>query len=448
MRAPPCPQVSRRALLHAAAALGAGACGAGPTTTSGKVNAMEAPMTTFDRSTGSHARGARVTLLRGADITCAAVHPTEGYLATGSMTPRGEGEGQVVVWDATTGQPVNAHFDEHGFGFEPEEDMIAWAPVGHRIAVSSGTNAVSVIEDGTLVSTELPEETRDHPVSFCWLGDDSALFVAASPESGQPVGSAGAIMTIGQSGGLQWLPRGAPPRVLARMRYNAHLRAVVGDDFEHVFGVDVARGTLTYQAPLSAALPGRVVRPFAWSRGGQRAAVAAPVTGFTYDRGSGQNVGGTCVVTVLDGDSGRTLAQVPIDGEVDALRWSPTGDRLAIVAGPTSKDQRQVHVLDGARVTMTTQAAVARQAYPLPDARTVDWSPDADRLAVLKRDGSVDVVDVALGRAVGTFAAAPRADERSEAGLLWSHGDRIVVLSPRGVAFWSVDGRPIARHAV
>ena len=387
-----------------------------------------------------------MTLLAGADLTCAAVHPSEPLLATGSMTPSGEGEGQVVVWDATSGKPVSAYFDEHGFGFEPDEDMLAWAPVGHRIAVSASTNGITVVEDGALVSTELPDETRDHPVSFCWLGDDSALYVAAFSDTGDPTAGAGALMTLGQAGGLKWLPKGASPRMLARMRYNTSLRAVVGDDWEHAFGIDIARGTLKYQVPLASVLPNPRRRPFVWSRDGRRAAVAAPVTGATYDRSSGHNVGGTCLVSVLDGDSGRTLTQAPIAGEVDALRWSADGHRLAIVSGPTFKDQRQVHVLDGKSVTMTIQATLARQSYHLPDARSVDWSPNADRLALLLRDGSVRVVDATNGRTAGTFAAAPPNTETAEHGLLWAHGDRVVVLSQRSAAFWSPDGKPIAHH--
>lgn len=389
-----------------------------------------------------------MTLLAGAALTCAAVHPSEPLLATGSMTPSGEGEGQVVVWDVASGRPISAYFDEHGFGFEPDVDMLAWAPVGHRIAVSASTNAITVVEDGVLVSTELPDETRDHPVSFCWLGDDSALYVAAFSDTGDAALGAGALMTLGQSGGLKWLPSGAAPRVLVRMRYNASLRAVVGDDWEHVFGIDVARGKTKYQVPLASALPKPRRRPFVWSRDGRRAAVAAPVTGATYDRGSGRDVGGTCLVSVLDGDSGRTLAQVSIAGEVDALRWSEDGRRLAIAAGPAFNDQRQVHVLDGQSVTTTVQATLARQSYHLPDARSVEWSPNADRLALLLRDGSVRVVDASSGRTLSTFPAAPPNTETIEHGLLWAHGDRIVVLAQKSVSFWSPDGRNVARHAL
>lgn len=382
-------------------------------------------------------------LMPEAEITGAATHPSEPWLATSSMTPHGEGEGQLVVWDLREARPVSVFDDEHGFGFESDEGALLWAPSGRRLAASAGTNGVAVVEAGKLLTLAFPDETRDHQVPFCWMGSESRLYSATSDPPKD--GGLGVAITVGPpDGALKPTPAGVPSRVLRRLVYNGAIGAVVGDDLVFLTAVDVDKGLLRYEVPLAKALPKPTIGsvPTAWSADGRRAAVAAPAGA------------GASTVTIFDGDDGQELARVSVAGEVGALRWTPPQEgvqrALAVVTGPKSGDPRHVHVVETDRVVRTIDAPLATQAFRLADARTVAWSPDGTALAMLLRDGAVRLVDVASGRTRATVETKGRlvVERLNRPGVLWAAPDRIVGLAPRLIGIWTTEGELLAHHEV
>jgi hypothetical protein len=431
--------LSRRQVLVSAAsagvgvAVGVGIGGCGRRTKDG--SAGSSPPAKAPPSAPTAKASTSATLLAGANFTCAAAHPREPWLATGSMTPGSDATGQIVAWDLVTGAPRHAHLEEEGgIGFEPRERMIAWAPTGRRIAASAGTNAIVVVEDGAVVCRALPDGTQDHPVPFCWLGTASSLYAAAF---GQEGAGPGAIVAVDGAGAMTWLPQGVPPQLFRRVVYNRETDAIVGDDLHIVAALDPAKRALRYLTPLAAVLRPTITTPLAWSADGRRLAVAAAP------------VDGESAVSVVDADDGRIAATVSIPGTVDALRWSAAsaagGHRLAVVAGPSYRAPRVVHLVDGVRVVRAFDVAIAVQNHDLPDARSIDWSPTADRLAVLRTDGTVALFDAADGRP-RTPLTPTREHGEPHLGVIWGQGDRVVGLAADGLTIWSTDGKVVAAH--
>jgi hypothetical protein len=294
-----------------------------------------------------------------------------------------------------------------------------------------------VVEDGQRLTLALPDDTRDHQVRFCWMGSASKIYASAG--AGPPGTGNGTLITAGDpEGALSWTPAGVPPAELKRMKYNDAIKAVVGDDLFFLTAVDAKR--VVYRVSLSGALPKPTISSIAaWSNDGRRFAVVSP---------SKPNN----TITIFDGDHGRELAKVTVGGHVDALRWSPARDgerMLAIVSGPAFDDPRHVHLISTGRIARTIDLPLARQSLDLEDARTVDWSPAGDRLALLRRDGDIEIVE--LSGAQRTIAINPKliATEKYEnPGLLWGPGERIVGLGARRLTIWTTAGARLAHHVV
>lgn len=438
-------QLTRRSLLAVVGLVGLGACARRcPSTRRRRQKKTMFPSVRDEEA--AHTEPTREesstksrTPLREALFTGAAAHPQERWLATSSMTPHGEGEGEVVVWALPSGVPIHACFDEHGFGFESDPDALRWAPDGRRLAASAGTNAIAVLEDGRLLTLALPDDTRDHQVAFCWMGSAAQLYASAQGPSDR---GSGAIITVGSpEGALTWTPRDVPPAGLKRMTFNAAAGIVVGDDLHFLSAVDVGKGSVRYHVSLAGALPMPTISStVAWSADGRRFAVVAPT-------GKSQ---AASVITVFDGDDGRELARVSVEGHVDALAWSPSvttdGHRpLAIVAGPAFDDPRRVHIFVADRIASTIEVALARRPHAPKDARSLDWSPRGDRLALVLRDGTIRIVDATSGSTVGAIDAMPRL---VDAGVIWGQGECIIGLGERRLTFWTIRGDRTAHYSV
>ncbi|MBI3204273.1 MAG: hypothetical protein HYZ29_22240 [Myxococcales bacterium] len=421
-------RLSRRSLLELAAATACFGCsrppGAGSPSASTPTPASAAPGA--DASAPPPKPGTAL-LLPGALITGAALHASGRLLATSSTVPRGESPGQVVVWDVERATAVHVYQAEHGAGWTWSPDLLMWAPSGNRLAAAVSTNGIVVLEQGKAVGSVFLDETRDHPVRFCWVEDDRQIYGSSWGPDGSK--STGAIAPVRSEAvwakDARWLPAGVPGKPLARMRWNATIGAIVGDDFAQMSAIDPKKGALRYEVSLSVAHPKPTIGsvPPAWSSDGRRLAVAGP--------------GG---VTLFDGDTGSTLARIPIDGHIDDLSWG-TQHRLAVVTGPTFKTPSTVLVVIDGRVERSIDAPIARLSLELPDPKPCVWSPAGDALALLLRDGSVRIVEVSNGRPRRTIrASVPSGNAAPRAGLFWATPHRLVVASPEGLAFlWLAD---------
>lgn len=362
--------------------------------------------------------------LRDERITAAALSPSRRRLATSSHhSTDSDWPGHVVVWDVEDGTPVSI-FHGSAIGWSWGDDLLAWAPGGERLAATTDTNAIVVLEHGKSVCTIALDATRDSPTHACWI-DDARLFVGAvGPGTGAVAGVfPGAFVISNQASDplrewneaahryapttkARWIDGKVRPE---RVRWNASIGAVVGDDLRTMVAVDVATGAPRYTTSLAAVLPKPTIATCcAWSDDGRRMAVSCP--------------GG---VALFDGDNGRWMSTVGVADDVRRLAWR--GSRLVI------ETRSQTLLVVGDRLLRTFDEPTA----------SCDWSPDGQAVSLLRTDGALRIVDAATGAVRETIHTGAL---EAEAELLWATPERLVVVAEEGaISIWSPRGRAIAR---
>jgi YVTN family beta-propeller protein len=136
---------------------------------------------------------------------------------------------------------------------------------------------------------------------------------------------------------------------------------------------------------------------------------------------------------VLDGESGRVLAQTPVGKRPEGVTLSPDGRWVYV----TSEDENKVTVIDAKTFAVARQIAVG--ARP----RTVAFSPDGSRAYIPgEADRSVTVVDTATFAVINTVTL-PGEDELPMDVVVSPEGDRIYVSTGRGGHVVSLDAHTL-----
>jgi len=436
-RAPP-PTLSRRSLL--AGALSLSACGVARSASAPARRAAPAPAEEPAAPPPLHASVA--ALRRDAPFTCAAVHPSRPWLATGSMREdSSDWTGQAVVWDLESCEAVGLSTYEHGFGFEPGPRMLQWSPDGRRFAVAAGTNEIAVIAPGGAPLLFAPDETRDHTVEFCWW-DEQTLYAAAWSDEGDDGLGGGALLSLPHAT-TKWLERQAAPLVLRQPTRARDARAVVGHDDHAVWAIDPVAQRLRSRTPLPGAFhDGRSIA--GWSPNGAFGVFAPPAIERRYDRSLGRDAGGRTELVLFRPASPRALAQIEVPGEVVALRFAPDDRRFVVVSRTAWNGPSHCTVFDGERKLDGFDAQLAKPPHDFPDASSLVWSPGADELALLHADATVEITT--LGGRRHTAWAAPKT--RGEVGLVFVGHDRVALIGRQSMRVFDTRGTERLRFDV
>ena len=329
-------------------------------------------------------------------------------------------------------------------GYTWGEDCLVWAPGGRRLAATIHVSGFVVIDEGRAVYEVDLEVTQDHPADACWI-DDRQL--AIRTDAGGAVvevipgvhlmsdGPAEPIVDVARDSQQPVDPSTASWVRSNRMPgdpiWNAAIGALVGESFidddpsQMLCGIDPKSGEARYITSLAQLLPNPKARRISASPDGRRIAVA-----------------GFAGVTLFDGDTGRERTRLPrlLDepgvleheqGHVDGMRWG-AGNRLAVwVRGAKPR----MMFVAGDRVAGTVDELCAACA----------WSPGGDAVAVLSLDhGTLRILDVPTlqTRSITTGIRSVG----FPAVLGWGAADHLVLVTPCTVAFWTRDGKLLARH--
>ncbi len=380
-------------------------------------------------------------VLRHASLTCAAPHPTRPWLATGSMSAGdGDSPGQTVVWDLDAGEAIGVSGYEHGFGFEPRPRMLQWSPDGGRLAIAAGTNEIAVVEPGREPVLFAPDETRDHPVEFCWV-DDHTLFAAAWSDDEKTKGG-GALLSLAENE-ARWLTRAAVPVVLTQPVRARDASAVVGHDYREVFVIDTKGDKLISRTPLPQTFAnGRSVA--GWSPHGKIGVFAPPPIEQRYDRSTGRDTGGRTELVLFQPASPQALVPLEVAGEVGAIRFGPDGRRFIVVSRTVWGGVTHATVFDGASKLGVFDAQLVRPPHHFPDAGNLVWSPDGEHLALLRADGAIEIT-TPRGERRAAFAA-PKSP--GEVGLMFVNKDRVALIGQDGMTVFDRRGTVVMRFQV
>ena len=377
---------------------------------------------------------------RDAPLTCAAVHASQPWLATGSMRSDSvDWTGQVVVWDLQTGQAVSVSTHEDGFGFEPSPRMLQWSPDERRLGIAAGTNEVAVIQPRMEPIGFAPDETRDHPVEFCWH-DDRTLFAAAWCDNDDSMGGGALLSTEDRK--MRWLTRRVVPVVLKQPVRARAANTVVGHDHRAVFVIDPMGQKVVSQTPPPS--PYNSGRPAAAGPGhGALGVCAPPPVDQRYDRSTGRDTGGRTELVLFQSTT-RALGQVEVPGAVVALCFAPDERRFVVVSRTVWDGPSHCTVFEGERKVTAFEARLARAPHHFPDASSLVWSPDGEHLALLRADSTIEITSVGgQGRASW---ATPKM--RGEAGLMFANKDRVVLISQHGMNVFDLSGRSVMRFEI
>lgn len=444
--------LTRRSLLTAAASLCAcSSSGRRPSVMRAAITQTAPTMPSPHRT--PHLRD----VLRDAPITCAALHPGEPLLATGSMrTDSYDPAGQCVVWDLVGGGPAEVTTFEMGFGFEPRPGMVHWSPDGRRLAIAAGTNEIAVVVPGGGEPTLFaPEESRDYPVEFCWV-DDRTLFAAAWNEGADRPSGGGALLPADHppstlrpminhnEGVMRWLPHAAAPVAIEQPIFARGAGVVVGHNRHEVFMIDPqgARPASRVRLPVEFGASGS--SRARWSPHGVHGLFAPPAVEQRYDRATGRETGGRTVLSWLDLAKPWNLGQIEVPGEVVDIRFAQDDVRVVVVSRSVRADDAHCTVFDGERKLGSFDAPlVDTKEWTFPDAGSVTWSPDGERLALWRKDSTIEIVSLQGARRMSWDA--PRTF--TSGGLLFSAGDRVVLMGGAGMTVFDAAGRTVSAFA-
>ena len=105
----------------------------------------------------------------GCFVEVTASHPSQPWLAL-ACTNAEANMGAVLVVDLDSGTLRSSTLIEDYVGW-PATDVLRWHPDGELLATNVGTNGIAVLANGEVLGMAFPDETRDHPVAFVWVGD-------------------------------------------------------------------------------------------------------------------------------------------------------------------------------------------------------------------------------------------------------------------------------------
>jgi hypothetical protein len=228
------------------------------------------------------------------------------------------------------------------------------------------------------------------------------------------------------------------------------LGAVVGWTPEGLMAIDPRAERVVYKVPFTDEFNGAASPTFsADARWFARMVLHAPPP-----RG---HVWGATVV-VHDAATGHVRWRVDVRG-AQRLVWGPDGWLAVVVSELPPQRGGVTHVLLLREGRLVHRLAFERAQGMRIDVAGCDqlaWSPSGAQLALLSA-GEVQIVTLADGRTrTIRLAPAPRAPAAPDwmnvsehvAGALWSGEERLVIVSPHHVAFYSTDGYMIARHVI
>ncbi len=374
-------------------------------------------------------------------IRNAAFHPERPWLALACGHAE-DNVGAVLLLDVQAGTLLSVVPTDPSVGGDGAG--LRWHRDGQRLAVTVGGNGIGVVEGQKWGGSAYPDESRDTPEEFVWVGD--RIFT-----------DSGALFAFVPGETLFKLPLQDAP-TLIDIGWNESLRAVVGEDRHDLVAYRPDTKRTLYRVQLEDYGSGP---PPDWAPGGQWG------------------------VRVVDGPEGRGL--VFVDGnkgvvhglrktsspQVSTWAWSPSG-ALAVSSyrhdpGTPQRPyaeriERRVDLYrSGEHVTTIELGARKIQAsYSLAEASGgMAWSPTSDGVALLLDGQDVRIHDTS-GATISEFAAPlpklppsfPDHFARASStfaftgGLLWGPHRRIVRIASHVVSVWSLSGEQIAEFVV
>lgn len=346
--------------------------------------------------------------------------------------------GRLLLWKVSSPTP-RVLFDSGG----PTKywTVPAWSGDGSMIAIAShGANGVWIVDVATGQPIVIPMVNQIRPIAVCWSPNDRLLAVADAVHISVriiDVSNAAAAQTtvkfspstIGAIRAMSWHPSGS------------HL-ALAGDN-----------GSFQL-LPLDATGTDRIVRAhlgkiadLCWQHNGQRLLT----------------VGDDQLVRVWTDPLNK--AKYSGSGQLSSPRaagWSPSGDEFACL-------QNQAKIVVHDSETNAEKRQLNLPASPDSPFSALAWQPTASRIAVCRKDLSIELINSETGKADGTLRMTSELAAKSTSGNLavaWSpdgrwlaarndvlvaiwdtHSQELVATSKPGTTFclsWSSDSRRLA----
>lgn len=365
----------------------------------------------------------------GCLVDDAAVHPSQPWLAL-ACTNAEANLGAVLLVDLDTGTLRSTTLIEDYVGW-PATDVLRWHPDGELLATNVGTNGIAVLENGEVLGMAFPDETRDTPVGFVWVGDH--LFA-----------DTGAFFRVdeGEEPRFDFDEQASPP--FQTLAWNEAIGAAVGRVGEGLAAWDPRAERVRWTNDLTD-------HP--------RGAVDCRADGRRCVRRQFGTLGDPDALLFVDGDTGKVLGRRLAAGpNLGRLRWGPDGllvtSHRHVVGGPS--EARSVQAFrDGESVWSTPLGErEVRASSGVADAFGLAWSPDGAGAALLLdrqevqlldgRDGALGIRFLALAKPIPeglpdwytTKSALPGA-------VMWPTAERIVRVSPHFLTVYDTGGAKV-----
>ncbi len=309
-----------------------------------------------------------------------------------------------------------------GSAFSLQDDV--WTP--HRVATMRGVGDAVISPDGTRIAYTLavpriPSKDEDGTAWRELHVMDPATGISLPYVTGEV--SVGAI---------DWTPDGSAISFLAKRNKDKTTSLYVlplrGGE---------ARRALSMETDLSA---------YAWSPDGKRVAVlaAAPeaeAVKKAKEKGFKQEIyeedwRPTKVWIGMPFDDDAKPRDLGVEGHASALRWSPSGDRIAVALAPTALVDDS-YVSQRVRIVDAESGKVLVRIENPGKLGSFDWSPDGSALAVI---AAADENDTVAGRLHfvpandGKLLELMRGMEGDVGAATWIAKDRILFLGDTGTA--------------
>jgi len=362
----------------------------------------------------------------GCFVEVTASHPSQPWLAL-ACTNAEANMGAVLVVDLDSGTLRSSTLIEDYVGW-PATDVLRWHPDGELLATNVGTNGIAVLANGEVLGMAFPDETRDHPVAFVWVGDH--VFT-----------DTGAYFRIEEGQEPRFEFDELPGPRFQTLAWSETLGAVVG----RVGG-----------GGLAAYDPRREVT--LWTQD-----FAQHPQGSTDCRRDGRrcvrrlfgSLGAPDALIFVDGDAGTLLERRSAAGpNIGHLRWGPDGllvtSHRHVVGGP-SEDRSVEAFRDGVSAWSTPLGARVVRASGVADASGTTWSPDGTGVALLLdrqevqlldgRDGALGIRFLALAKPIPEGLPDWYTPQSALPGaVMWPTADRIVRIAPHFLTIYDTGG--------
>jgi WD40 repeat protein/serine/threonine protein kinase len=146
-------------------------------------------------------------------------------------------------------------------------------------------------------------------------------------------------------------------------------------------------------------------------------------------------------IRIVDGTTGRVIAEIASGGVADLCAWSPDGQRIASVA--TSEPNGAAKFLS---IWDAATGKLVSQLEPIPVFITgIAWSPTGEVLACATLDGQVKLWDTSAAKALRVLCEK---DDASKSALAWSRDGTMFAVGDKfgRITVWGTQNWQPIRH--